>query len=249
MSAAPTGSNLAAALPTRVGRAADLGGRFRVEIVCFPFVVAAYAAHLFLSGYDRFYYDSSVYWQLGHSFHYNGHFSLVGFQEGVPTYPRGYSLPLLNHFLQVIASAGGLGSVTIVKIFGALLAATLGVIVAPRLARQLFPCASIDVGRCSRSMRCFSLLAGPFRLPALGFPGSAGGERRAARAAPREPSRLSRCRRRFRSRGQHASRVSACVAGGAPRRGAAADTAVELASARTAAALVLAGAFVAFCRR
>ncbi len=171
MSAAPTGANPAAALPTRPARASDLGGRFRVEIVCFPFVAAAYAAHLFLSGYDRFYYDSSVYWQLGHSFHHNGHFSLVGFQEGVPTYPRGYSLPLLNHLLQVIASAGGLGSVTIVKIFGALLAATLGVIVAPRLARQLFPRASTDVGRVLALNALFFLFwRDHFDFPLSDFP-------------------------------------------------------------------------------
>jgi hypothetical protein len=49
--------------------------------------------------------------------------------------------------LQVVASAAGLGAVTIVRLFGALLVATLGVIVVPRLARQLFPAASIGPGR------------------------------------------------------------------------------------------------------
>ncbi len=51
--------------------------RFRAELVCFPLVAAVYAAHLFLSGDDTFYYDSSFYWQLGHSFERNGHFSLL----------------------------------------------------------------------------------------------------------------------------------------------------------------------------
>jgi hypothetical protein len=41
----------------------------------------------------------------------------------------------------------GLGSVTIVKLFGALLAATLGVLVLPRLARRLFPRAAVGWGR------------------------------------------------------------------------------------------------------
>lgn len=119
--------------------------RFRVELVCIPIVATAYAAHLFLRGYKTFYYDSYLYWQLGHSFEHNGHFSLVAFNPA--GYPRGYSLPLLNHFLQVIASAAGIGGVTMVKLFGVLLATTLGVVVAPRLARQLFPNASIGVGR------------------------------------------------------------------------------------------------------
>jgi hypothetical protein len=115
-----------------------------LELVCFPLVAAIYAAHLFVSGYDRFYYDASLYWQLGHSFESNGHFSLLAY--GGATY-HGYSIPLLNHVLQVIASTAGIGSVTIVKLFGALSAAVLGVIVIPRLARRLFPNASIGVGR------------------------------------------------------------------------------------------------------
>jgi hypothetical protein len=40
----------------------------------------------------------------------------------------------------------GIGDVTIVKLFGALLAATLGVVVVPRLATRLFPNASIGFG-------------------------------------------------------------------------------------------------------
>jgi hypothetical protein len=122
-------------------------GRISLEPVCFLLVAGIYAAHLFLSGYDQFYYDSAVYWQLGNSFTSNGHFSLLAFQVQPGGYPRGYSLPLLNHFLHVVGSGVGLGDVTIVKIFGALLAATLGVLVVPRLARHLFPGASVGWGR------------------------------------------------------------------------------------------------------
>jgi hypothetical protein len=138
-------SGVAASPRARVG-VMERAARLRLELVCFPLVAAVYAAHLFASGYDRFYYDSEVYWQLGGRFEHNGHFSLLDYREFPGGYPRGYSLPLLNHFLHEIASGLGIGSVTVVKLFGALLAATLGVIVAPRLARRLFPSASIRFG-------------------------------------------------------------------------------------------------------
>jgi hypothetical protein len=115
----------------------------QVELVCFPLVALAYGLHFLVSGYDRFYYDATEYWQLGDRFDDNGHFSLVAFD-----YPwRGYSLPLLNHTLQVVGGGVGLADVTIVKIFGALLGATLGVIVIPRLARELFPAATVGLGQ------------------------------------------------------------------------------------------------------
>ena len=111
--------------------------------MCFPIVFATYLVHLFVSGYDRFYFDADNYWDLGKQFRNHGHFSLVSY-DGVF---RGYSVPLLNHVLQALASGFGVGSVTIVKVFGALLAATLGVVVAPRLARALFSGAEIGPAR------------------------------------------------------------------------------------------------------
>ena len=45
------------------------------------------------------------------------------------------------------SAARWLGDVTVVKIFGALLAATLGVVVLPRLARALFPNAALSWDR------------------------------------------------------------------------------------------------------
>jgi hypothetical protein len=115
----------------------------QVELVCFPVVAMAYGLYFLLSGYNRFYYDAAEYWRLADRFDHNGHFSLVAYDSPW----RGYSMPLLSHVLQVLSSAGGLGAVTIVKIFGALLAATLGVVVVPRLARRLFPAAAIGPGR------------------------------------------------------------------------------------------------------
>ena len=117
--------------------------RIPFELLSFPIVAGAYGVHLFVSGYSQFYYDSQRYWELGRLFDRGGHFSLLSFD-----YPnRGYALPLLNHVLQVLASAADIGAVTIVKLCGALLAATLGVIVLPRLARQLFPTATVGAGR------------------------------------------------------------------------------------------------------
>lgn len=117
--------------------------RIPFEFFCFPLVAGVYAVHLFLSGYDQFYYDALRYWEAGQLFDVGGHFSLLSFD-----YPhRGYALPLQNRGLQEVASAATLGGVTIVKIWGALLAATLGVLVLPRVARRLFPSARIDAGR------------------------------------------------------------------------------------------------------
>jgi hypothetical protein len=117
--------------------------RLPFELVCFPIVSAVYGLHFLVSGYDRFYYDSEQYWQLGGAFERNGHFSLLAY-----SYPwRGWSVPLLSYVLQVIGSPAGLSAVTTVKIFGALLAATVGVILIPRLARRLFPGAVVGPGR------------------------------------------------------------------------------------------------------
>lgn len=143
-------------------------GQIPTELVCFPFVAAVYAAHLFLSGYDTFYYDGSFYWQLAHSFESNGHFSLLSYSGA--SY-HGYSVPLLYHFVQVVASAAGIGSVTIVKLFGALLAATIGVIVVPRLARQLFPKADIGISRVlTLNALIFLFWRDYFNFPLSDFP-------------------------------------------------------------------------------
>ena len=98
-----------------------------------------YLVHLFASGYDTFYYDSDEYWQAGKLFNDGGGFSLLSYDYEW----RGYAIPLLSHVLDSIGGVLGLGDVTIVKIFGSLLAATLGVVVLPRLARALFPNAAL----------------------------------------------------------------------------------------------------------
>jgi len=107
----------------------------RAEPACFLVVVAVYLLHFARSGYDRFYYDAAGYWELGALFGRDGVFSLLAFDDPI----RGYSYPLFNFLLQTLADVLRVGDVTIVRISGALLAATLGVVVAPRLARAIFP--------------------------------------------------------------------------------------------------------------
>ncbi len=109
------------------------------EPACFALVTLVYLVHLFASGYDTFYYDANEYWQAGKLFNDGGGFSLLSYDYEW----RGYSIPLLNHILDSIGGALGMGDVTIVKVFGSLLAATLGVVVLPRLAKALFPNAAL----------------------------------------------------------------------------------------------------------
>ena len=104
------------------------------EAACFALVTVAYLVHFLLAGYDRFYFDAERYWRLGDAFGSDGGFSLLAYDDLY----RGYSLPLLSHWLHAIASGIGTSDVTAVHVTGALLAATTGVVVIPRLACALF---------------------------------------------------------------------------------------------------------------
>ena len=108
----------------------------------FALVFLAYVLYLELRGDDRFYWDALDYWDLRTHFGERG-FSLLAFDA--PT--RGYSLPLVNYLIGGAGEWIGLGDVASVRIFGSLLVATLGVVVAPRLARALFPGAEIGTAR------------------------------------------------------------------------------------------------------
>jgi len=137
------------------------------EAALFLLVAGLYFMYLLRSGYDRFYLDAEDYWLLGDLFESGGHFSLLAFEDD----RRGYSLPLLNHFLDAIASSAGWGEVTIVKLPGALTAATLGVFVLPRLARMLFPSASVGWGRVlALNVVIFLYWRDHFAFPLADFP-------------------------------------------------------------------------------
>lgn len=127
--------------------------RIPAEAACFALVAGAYLVHLFVSGYHRFYYDSADYWK---------QYSYLS---------RGYSMPLLCHVLKIVGHGLGLGDVTVVKIFGALMAATLGVVVAPRLARQLFPASAVTWTRVLALNALFFLFwRDYFAFPLTDFP-------------------------------------------------------------------------------
>jgi len=134
---------------------------------CFLLVAAVYLLHFEVSGDDRFHSDALEYWQLGELFDRDGHFSLLSYDSP----HRGYSLPLFNHGLQVVAAAGGFGGLGLVRLTGALLAATLGVVVLPRLARLLFPSAAIGWGRVLLlNALIFLFWRGHFGFPLTDFP-------------------------------------------------------------------------------
>jgi hypothetical protein len=112
------------------------------EVAAFLLVAAAYLLHFATAGYDRLYHDAAEYWRLGEQFSEDG-FSLLSYDDRF----RGYSLPLVNFGLQRVGTGLGVGDLTIVELSGSLLAATLGVVVLPRLARALFPHASVGWAR------------------------------------------------------------------------------------------------------
>jgi hypothetical protein len=138
-----TASRPAAALQRPVATWSPRSRALAAEAGMFASVAAAYLAHLLASGYDRFYYDADEYWRLGDQFGHGRDFSLLTYSYDW----RGYSMPLVTHVLNGIGAAFGVSDLTVVRIFGALLAATLGVVVAPRLARALFPAAAITPAR------------------------------------------------------------------------------------------------------
>jgi hypothetical protein len=117
----------------------SVSGRPALEATCFLTVAAAYIGNAYWAGYERFYFDARGYWNLRLLFERHGHFSLLSYDNTT----RGYSLPLLNYGLGKLGSVVGLGARPTVALWGALVAATLGVVVAPRLARSFFSNASI----------------------------------------------------------------------------------------------------------
>ncbi len=138
-----------------------------VRPASFLAVTLVYLLYFEVSGDDRFHSDALEYWQLGELFDSDGHFSLLSYDSG----HRGYSLPLFNHGLQVVAAAAGVGGLGLVRLTGALLAATLGVVVLPRLARLLFPSAAIGWGRVLLlNALIFLFWRGHFSFPLTDFP-------------------------------------------------------------------------------
>jgi hypothetical protein len=148
----------------------ELGARgrsVRAELACFALVATAYIAYFLTWGYGRFYWDAREYWRLGDDFDGRTGFSLLSYSHPY----RGYSLPLANHGLKVVGSRLGLGDVTTVELTGALLAAALGVVVIPRLARALFPSANLSWWRVlALNALVFLYWRDHFNFPLTDFP-------------------------------------------------------------------------------
>jgi hypothetical protein len=134
----------------------------RISIGLFAGVFATYAVYLRIFGDPHFYYDAASYWSLGGSFGRAGHFSLLDYDSTL----RGYSLPLLNRFLSVVAAHLGMGSVTTVQLFGALEIALLGTVLVPRAVRVLWPSGQITPLR----ILVFNVIVFFFWRDHLGFP-------------------------------------------------------------------------------
>ena len=139
----------------------------RAEPACFVLVAAVYLVYFWSDGYDRFYFDSQGYWDLGELYGREAVFSLFAFDD----VKRGYSYPLVDFVLQTIADAVDVSDVAIVRMSGALLAATFGVVVAPRLARALFPGAVTTWWRVlALNGIVFLLWRDHFQFPLTDFP-------------------------------------------------------------------------------
>jgi hypothetical protein len=136
--------------------------RHLLSMWMFALVFAVYAIYLNIYGDPHFYYDAANYWSLGGTFGKSGHFSLLDFSSTV----RGYSLPLFNRGLSVVASHVGAGSVTIVQITGSLEIALLGTILVPRVVRAYWPAARLDPTR----VLLFNAIVFFFWRDHLGFP-------------------------------------------------------------------------------
>lgn len=104
-------------------------------LLAFGLVFAGTLAVALLQGFKPFYYDAANYWALGQTFSVHGHFSLLNFADPY----RGYLLPLIDRGLQ--AAAGGLGwqSSSTAKLFNVLAFAAIGAVLAPALAKVIWP--------------------------------------------------------------------------------------------------------------
>lgn len=92
-------------------------------------ITAVYALYLLTSEYHNLYYDAEMYWQLGHRFFQQGHFSLLAYDDAL----RGYAYPLVNFGCLALRKLFDVPAVTVVKLLNAGLAGLFFGIIGPRL--------------------------------------------------------------------------------------------------------------------
>ena len=116
---------------------------WRLDAAVAMLIAGAYALYLPFSEYQNLYYDAENYWQLGHRFYQNGHFSLLAYDDAL----RGYCYPLVNFACLVLRKALDWRAVTVVKLLNSVLAGLLFGVVGPRLWQAATGVAAVPVAR------------------------------------------------------------------------------------------------------
>ncbi|HUF01836.1 MAG TPA: hypothetical protein VMN35_05380 [Gaiellaceae bacterium] len=147
-------------------RALRVPGRLH-EPACFVVVAAVYLLYFSVWGDDRLYGDAASYWELGATHGRDGGFSWFPLPDRI----RGYAFPLYCYGLQVVASTIGISEPSIIKLSGAVLVSTLGVVVVPRLARLVFPSLVVSWTRIAAlNALIFLFWRGHLNYPLTDFP-------------------------------------------------------------------------------
>jgi hypothetical protein len=108
---------------------------FLAVALAFGIAFIALLADALLQSPKPFYYDSGQYWEIAELFTRNGHFSLMNFEDQF----RGYGLPLIYHELRALARGLTWTDSSIVKLFNALVFASIGAVLAPMFAETAWP--------------------------------------------------------------------------------------------------------------
>jgi hypothetical protein len=117
-----------------------------------------------------FYYDSGVYWGLGTTFSFHGHFSLLNFNSPL----RGYLLPLVDRGLHGIAALLTLNDSTPAKVFNCLIFALIATVLLPALAQTVWPTQRWGVARRLVLAAVLGILWGGYlAFPLSDFPAAA----------------------------------------------------------------------------
>jgi hypothetical protein len=106
------------------------GASIAFAVACLGTLVVA-----LLQSKKLFYFDSGNYWMLGETFVRHGNFSLLNFASPL----RGYLLPLIDHALQGLADGFDWSASMSVKIFNVFVFASIGALLAPRVAMIAWP--------------------------------------------------------------------------------------------------------------
>jgi hypothetical protein len=104
-------------------------------VLAFGVAFAGALAVAMLQGEKPFYNDAGSYWTAGATFTENGHFSLLNFDN----LTIGYALPLINHWLQVVAAELAWTWSSTAKLFNAFILALIGAVLGPALAKTVWP--------------------------------------------------------------------------------------------------------------